>query len=151
GPIRNLNVDALHLNLYNRLVVLDPRHPFAINPLDVPKTDGKRAVNHLEYIFGALLEANVTPMQKALLRSILRAIVIGFPEPTLQTIQDLITNGPEDYRQYIEKLPQDLQEFFNNEWKDYDRTRGELKWRIRLVMENDLIRRMFSAPKTRFN
>src|SRR5262249_9586670 len=138
GPIRNLNLDALHLNLYNRLVVLDPHQPFAINPLDVPKTDVKRAVNHLEYIFGALLEANVTPKQKSLLRSILRAIVIGFPDPTLQTVQDIINNGLDGYRQYIQKLPPDLQDFFNKEWKDYDATRSELKWRIRLVMENDL-------------
>src|SRR5262249_58641365 len=79
-PIRNLC-------LGNRLVLLDARQPFAINPLDVPRADPKRAVNHLEYIFGALLEANVTPMQKSLLRSILRAVVIGFPQPTLQPIQ----------------------------------------------------------------
>src|SRR5262249_32437823 len=151
GPIRNLDLDAQNPNLHNRLVVLDPRHPFAINPLDVPKTDVKRAVNHLEYIFGALLEANVTPKQKSLLRSILRAIVIGFPDPTLQTVQDIINNGLDGYRQYIQKLPPDLQDCFNKEWKDYDATRSELKWRIRLVMENDLIRRMFSAPRTCFN
>src|SRR5262249_30259213 len=84
-------------------------------------------------------------------RTILRAVVIGFPEPTLQTIQDIITNGPEGYRQHIAQLPPDLQEFFNNEWKDYDRTRGELKWRMRYLLENDLMRRMFSAPRTRFN
>ena len=144
APIRNLA-------LGDRLIVLDPEHPFAINPLDVPKTDVRRAVSMLEYIFSVLLEANVTPMQKALLRSILRAVVIAFPEPTLQTIQDIITSGPAKYRPYIDKLPPDLHEFFNNEWRDYDRTRNELKWRFRLLLENDLIRQMFSAPKTRFH
>jgi type IV secretory pathway VirB4 component len=144
GPVRNLA-------LGDRLVVLDPRQPFAINPLDVEKTDIRRAVNHLEYIFGALLEADVTPMQKALLRTILRAVIIAFPKPTLRTVQDIITNGPSAYKEHIQRLPPDLQGFFTNEWKDYDRTRGELKWRFRLLMENDLIRNMFSAPHTRFN
>jgi type IV secretory pathway VirB4 component len=142
-PVRNLA-------LGDRLVVLDHRQPFAINPLDVPKTDVRRAVNHLEYIFGALLEANVTPMQKALLRTILRAVIIAFPNPNLHTIQDIITNGPSPYKEYIDQLPPDLQEFFTKEWKDYDRTRGELKWRFRLLLENDLIKKMFSAPQTRF-
>ncbi len=145
GPVRKCA-------LGDRLVVLDPlaQTPFAINPLDVPKTDVRRAVDVLEYIFGVLLEAGVTPKQKALLRSILRAIVIGFPDPTLRTIQDIITVGPRKYQTHIDKLPADLQEFFNQEWKDYDSTRSELKWRMRLLLENDLIQRMFSAPRNRF-
>src|SRR6266536_678594 len=115
----DLTAPIRELALGTRLIVLDPHNPFAINPLDVPKTDVKRAVNHLEYIFGALLEANVTPKQKALLRSILRAVVIGFPNPTLQTVQDLINHGPRPYQRYIDQLPEDLQLFFNKEWGDY--------------------------------
>src|SRR6266702_2532683 len=76
APIRNL---ALY---HDALIVLDPNQPFAINPLDVPKTDIIRAINNLEYIFGAILEATATPMQKALLRTILRAVIIAFPNPT---------------------------------------------------------------------
>src|SRR5262245_59867110 len=66
-PVRNLA-------LKERLIVLSPQSPFAINPLDVPKTDVKRAVNQLEYIFGALLGASVTPKQQSFLRSLLRAL-----------------------------------------------------------------------------
>jgi type IV secretory pathway VirB4 component len=143
GPIRNLD-------LQDRLVILDPRQPFAINPLDVPKDDVRKAVNNLEYIFGVLLDASVTPMQKSLLRSILRAVVTAFPEPTLHTIWELIIRGPAQFREYIDRLPDDLREVFTTEWKSYDRTRSELKWRMRLLLENDLIRKMFGAPKTRF-
>jgi type IV secretory pathway VirB4 component len=42
-----------HLDLGERLIVLD-EEPFAINPLDVPKTDVRRAVNFLEYIFDSI-------------------------------------------------------------------------------------------------
>lgn len=144
GPIRELD-------LGHRLVVLSPSVPFAINPLSVPKTDVKRAVNQLEYVFGALLDATTTPKQKALLRTILRAVVTGFPDPTLHTVQNIINKGPAPYTTYIQQLPPDLQDFFNNEWKSYESTCTELKWRIRLVMENDLVRKMFSAPRTRFD
>src|ERR1700680_3925349 len=76
-----------HLNLGLRLIVLDPADtPFALNPLAVPKTDTKRAVDQVEYIFGAMLGASVTPKQQALLRSLLRACIIGIPDPTLLTI-----------------------------------------------------------------
>jgi transposase len=58
---------------------------------------------------------------------------------------------PSRYKGYIANLPPDLQEFFENEWRDYDATRSELKWRIRLVLENELVRTIFSAPRTRLN
>jgi hypothetical protein len=92
----------------------------------------------LEYVFGALLDASVTPKQKSFLRSILRATIIAFPEPSLRTIQHLVTNGWKKYESYIPQLPADLQDFFNIEWKDYDATRNELKWRIRLLFENPM-------------
>ena len=141
-----------HLNLGERLIVLD-EEPFAINPLDVPKTDVRRAVNFLEYIFGSLLDANVTPKQKSLVRSVLRAVIVGFPNPTLHLVRNIISLSPIELRRYqsnINQLPPDLQDFFNLEWKDYDTTRNELKWRMRLLLENDLIQRMFGATETRF-
>jgi hypothetical protein len=151
----DLTDEVRHLNLGSRLIVLDPeKAPFALNPLDVEKADIKRAVNQVEYIFGAMLEASVTPKQKGLLRSLLRACVMGIPNSTVLTIQDLIISGPENYRHYIQHLPPDLQHLFdtskNGEWHSYDATLNELKWRMRLLLESDLIKQIFLAPKTRF-
>ena len=139
------------LALGDRLVVLDPHFPFAINPLDVPRTNVKRAVNQLEYIFGVLLDATVTPKQRAFLRSILRAAIISLPDPTIYTIRKLIVSGWNEYEQYIPQLPHDLQDFFYVEWRDYDATRSELKWRFRLLFENDIVIKLFGATRTRFN
>ena len=146
GPISQLK------HLKDRLIIIDPTNPIAINPLDVPKQNIRTAVAHLEYIFSALLEAKITPKQQALFRSVLRALLIAFPNPTLETFRDVIANGVASYRSCLTKLPPDLQEFFAKEFdRDYDTTRNELIWRLRLLMENDVIRAMFSAPVSKFN
>jgi len=137
-----------HLSLGDRLLVLDPREPFAINPLDVSKTNITYAVDQLLYIFGALLDANVTPMQEAFLRPLLRALVIAHPKPTLATLQRIISSGPKGQ---FNELPPDLQEFFDVEWSDFAATRSQLKWRMRLLLENELIRNIFSASETKFH
>lgn len=139
------------LNLGDRLVLFDPREPFAINPLDVPRNDIKRAVNLLEYIFSGLLDAQATAKQTGFLRSILRAVILAVPNPTLSTVQDVISNGPQKYKNEIRNLPPDLQDLFGSEWKTYENTREELKWRLRLLMENDIVRNIFNAPQTRFD
>jgi hypothetical protein len=141
GPIRKLD-------LGDRLIVLDPRQSLALNPLDVSHENVTQATDQLLYIFGALLDAEVTAMQEAFLRPLLRAIVVAHPEPTLATLQRIITNGPKG--QFTD-LPPDLQEFFEVEWSDYVTTRNQLKWRMRLLLDNPLIRKLFSAPKTRLH
>jgi hypothetical protein len=139
------------LALGKRLVVLDPDHPFAINPLDVDKTDVKRAINQIEYIFAVLLDAQVTPKQQSFLRALLRALIIGFPNPNLETINQLVLYGWKDYEQYIPNLPRELQHFFYVQWKNYDATRSELQWRLGLLTEDPLVQKMFCAPRTRYN
>lgn len=155
-PKGDLTNAIRNLALGNLLVTLDPTFvPFAINPLDVSKTDTKRAVDQIEYIFGAILGAGITPKQQALLRSLLRACIIGIPSPTLLTVQDLLIRGPEPYHSHIKSLPSDLQYLFDTGrkggWSTYDTTRNELNWRLQLLLEIDIIRTMFTAPKTRFN
>ncbi|QHP67431.1 hypothetical protein EI171_08315 [Bradyrhizobium sp. LCT2] len=155
-PKGDLTNSIRNLALGNLLVTLDPTFvPFAINPLDVPKTDTKRAVDQIEYIFGAILGTGITPKQQALLRSLLRACILCIPNATLLTVQDLLIRGPESQRSHFQSLPPDLQYLFdtskNGGWSTYDSTRNELNWRVQLLLEIDIIRTMFSAPKTRFN
>lgn len=143
-PIRNLA-------LGDRLIVLDPDHPFPLNPLDVKNGDIEHAISTIEYILGALLEAKITPKQKAFFDSLLHAVLLAFPDPTLLTIQSLLNHGPTEYASHIQNLPDDLKYFFNEEWSDYDATRVELKWRLRRIMGNQLSKKLFSAPKTLFD
>jgi hypothetical protein len=146
NPIRELT------DLQDDLIIIDPDNPIALNPLDVPKTDVRKAVAQLEYLFSALLASKITPKQQTLFRSVLRALIIGFDYPTLETFKDIIVNGVKNYRTQIDRLPPDLQDFFTKEFdRDYSDTRNELVWRLRLLMENDLIRVMLNAPVTRFD
>ena len=148
-PIRDLKA------LEDRYVIIDPdpEHPVAINPLDIPKTDVSLAVGNLEYIFSSLLESKMTALQTVLFRSVLRALIIAFPNPTLETFRDLISNGFGKYEQYIQKLPHDLQDFFYTEFntKIYEDRKREIVWRLRLLLENDTVRSMMLAVRTRFD
>jgi hypothetical protein len=88
-PIRNLK------DLCDRLVIIDPdpQNPVAIKPLDIAHVDLAQSVDLLEYFFGSLLEFKMTAMQTTLFRSVLRALVVAFPQPTLETFRDLLANG----------------------------------------------------------
>lgn len=135
--------------LGDRLVVLDPEEPFAICPFDVPKTNISLAADQILYLFSALMETAITPMQQSLMRPIIRALIIGHPAPTFETFHEVIYEGMQP--EVLENIPSDLKRWFIREWDSYARTRGEIKWRLQLLLENDLFRAMFSAPKTKFN
>src|ERR1051326_4315956 len=64
-PKGDLTKAIKKLDLGHRFILVDPTEPFALNPLGVPKSDIKRAVNQIEYIFGAMLGAETTPKQRA--------------------------------------------------------------------------------------
>lgn len=132
-----------------RLIVLDPEEPFAICPFDVPKTNISVAADQIIYLFSALLDTAISPMQQSLLRPIIRALIIGHPTPSMETFQEVIYDGMP--KEVLANLPSDLTRFFQREWENYARTRSEIKWRLQLLLENDLFRTMFSAPKTKFN
>jgi hypothetical protein len=141
-------------DIQDRLIVIDPdpQNPVAINPLDIAHADLTQSVDLLEYLFGSLLEFKMTAMQTTLFRSVLRALVLGFPHPTLETFRDLLTNGYEKYASYIATLPPDLQDFFRNDFneRNYADRRREVLQRLRLLLDNDTMRAMLTASSTRF-
>lgn len=147
-PIRGLT------ELQDRLIVIDPdpQNPVAINPLDIGQSDLAQSVDLLEYLFASLLEFKMTAMQTTLFRSVLRALVIVFPNPTLETFRDLLTNGYDKYKELIAALPLDLQDFFYKDFneKSYVDRRREVLQRLRLLLDNDTMRAMLTAASTRF-
>jgi len=147
-PIRRLK------EVQDRLIIIDPdpQDPVAINPLDIAHTNLTQSVDLLEYLFASLLEFKMTAMQTTLFRSVLRALVMAFPHPTLETFRDLLTNGYEKYRDHIAKLPHDLQDFFHKDFneKGYADRRREVLQRLRLLLDNETMRAMLTATSTRF-
>ncbi|HZK89265.1 MAG TPA: TraM recognition domain-containing protein [Stellaceae bacterium] len=147
-PIRRLG------SIQDRLIVIDPdpQNPVAINPLDIGQANIAQSVDLLEYLFASLLEFKMTAMQTTLFRSVLRALVVGFPNPTLETFRDLLANGYEKYAVHIEKLPSDLREFFHRDFneRNYVDRRREVLQRLRLLLDNDTMRAMLTAATTRF-
>jgi hypothetical protein len=147
-PIRGL------AEIQDRLVIIDPdpQNPVAINPLDIARTDLAQSVDLLEYLFASLLEFKMTAMQTTLFRSVLRALVIGFPNPTLETFRDLLTNGYDKYKEHIAALPPDLQDFFYKDFneKGYADRRREVLQRLRLLLDNETMRAMLTAATTKF-
>src|SRR6266568_3752236 len=67
-----------------------------------------------------------------------RTLVTAFPDPTLDTFRDVLTNGWEKYEPYIKKLSPDLQDFFYKEFNErmYADRRREVVQRLRLLLDN---------------
>src|SRR5947207_2683371 len=98
GAVRNWNIGE-------ELVVLDPEEPFAICPFDVPKTNISLAADQIIYLFSALLDTAISPMQQSLLRPIIRALIIGHPAPSMETFQEVIYDGMP--KEVLSNLPAD--------------------------------------------
>jgi hypothetical protein len=136
----------------DRYVVIDPRYT-GINPLDVDVSDITQATERLEYVFSSILEAKITPLQSVLFRNVLRALVEGFPTPTLQTFRNILLDGFEPYKEYVNNLQSDLQAFFYKQFntKTYRDRAGEVLSRLDLLLTNEHIKRMLLIPKSNFN
>ena len=149
NPVRNLKA------IEDRLIIIDPdpTNPVAINPLDIAHADLAQSIDLLEYLFASLLEFKMTAMQTTLFRSVLRALVTAFPNPSLETFRDLLTNGIAKYAEHIKKLPPDLQDFFYNDFpeRNYADRRREVLQRLRLLLDNETMRAMLTATQTRFH
>ncbi|MBK3666197.1 type IV secretion system DNA-binding domain-containing protein [Bradyrhizobium diazoefficiens] len=138
--------------LRGRTIVIDPKYPIGINPLDIPKTDINKTVELLEYIFEGLLQFKFTPTQQYLFRRVIRAVITVFPNPTLDTVRNILMWDSKHFADYIEKMEPDLQDFFR---KDYESEnirgrRREVIQRISLLLEDDAMRAMLTATKTDF-
>jgi hypothetical protein len=152
GPIKELAA------VKERLVLIEPNpnFPLALNPLDIPRANINHVISLLEYIFSALLDAKMTSLQMTLFRTVLPAIVQTIPNATLQTFNEIITNGVARYEQQFAALPENERAFFYDKEtgflsKTYVDTRNQLIWRLRFLMTNPVIKQMFSAPKTKLD
>src|ERR1700722_15777968 len=88
-----------------------------------------------------------------LLKAVLRSLITVFPNPTLSTFQELLApQGEKKFAEQIKRLEPDLQTFFANEYntENIRARRQEVLQRLRSLLDHDLLRSMFLAPKTTF-
>lgn len=152
--------------LSERVVIVDPTDiafPVSLNLFDWSGNAGtgandverekllNAAVSLYEYIFGALLGAELTMRQGVIFKYIAR-LMLEIPDATIHTLADLMQHG-ERYKLHMARLQGSARDFF--ETRFFDRSFGETKKQIltRLwgVLSHATLERMFGAPKNKID
>jgi hypothetical protein len=140
--------------------------PIALNLFDVGMGDGqpytpaeregfRNAVLALyEYIFSALLSAELTSRQNTLFQFTIE-LLLTIPSATIDTFIDLMQpGGLTQFEQYLPALDSDARRFFElkfNSSKDHGRTKELVVDRLFAVKRVRTLARMFAAPKSKFD
>lgn len=150
--------------LHGRLIVVNPReieHPFALplfqskryaDPAEAEQMQNS-AVSLLQYVFTALLDAELTTYQATLLGFVIRLCMV-IPNATIFTLRDVLEDiGP--FRQHVDQLSDTAQRFFETQYDSkhgqYIKTRTEVVQKLYGILEYDAFTRMFSSPRSRFD
>ena len=138
------------INSYRSMtdVVLIEPATAAINPLQLGAST--RSLEFLEYIFSALLETAMTPLQKTLFRSVL-TLLLKVPNATLETFRQVLTTGWKPFESYVLQCDRSTQDFFMAKPAEFDgstykETKQQVLWRLRLILSNEYLRQIFTSP-----
>jgi hypothetical protein len=109
------------------------------------------AIALYEYLFGALLGADLTQKQRVVFRYLARLLMV-VPGATIYTLMEFMEN-PEKTKPYVEKLDPTIQRFFATQFysSTFDSTRQQILNRLWGVLENRALSRMFSHPQNKLN
>jgi len=149
----------------NRLTILDPADtewPLRLNLFDINRARidrlslGQReeilagVIELYQYIFGALLGADLTAKQSVVFR-FLAQLMITIPDATIHTLIELLKD-PSPYVRHLDQLPPTARTFltehlFANKDSEYRETRRQVLRRLFHVLSNPTFERMFSHPK----
>jgi hypothetical protein len=154
-------------DILDRVVLIYPKdlkHPPALNLFDFgqdrlseySEVDREMllngAVSLYEYMFGAVLGADLTAKQGVIFGYLARLLLV-VPGATITTLIDFLED-PEKVRAYLPKLNHSLtRRFFDAQFfnKSFDETRQQILYRIYHVMQNETIARMFQNPRNKVN
>jgi hypothetical protein len=153
-------------SLASRIVVIDPtdvEHPPALNMFDINQERfGKYNVAAREqilngvielydYIFGALLGAELTQKQSVIFRYLAR-LMLTIPGATIHDLIRLMTDAT-PYLPAIEALPPSVRAFFTLEFSDksFAATKKQILRRLWGILENPTFERMFTAAENRID
>jgi hypothetical protein len=166
--IEGLKVFAPGQPLEGKLVTIDAEDvewPIALNLFDVgieqtqrytpAEREGFRnAVLALyEYIFSALLSAEMTSRQHTLFNFTIE-LLLSIPSATLDTLIDLMQpGGLAQFEQHLPTLDSDARRFFELKFnsKEFDRTKEQVVDRLFAVKRIRTLSRMFAASKSKFD
>jgi hypothetical protein len=166
--IEGLKIFAPGERLDGKLVTIDAEDiewPTALNLFDVridetqsysiAEREGFRnAVLALyEYIFSALLSADLTSRQNTLFYFTIE-LLLSIPSATLDTLIDLMQpRGLDQFKHHLSKLDPDARRFFELKFnsKEFDKTKEQVVDRLFAVKRIKTLSRMFSAPQSKFD
>lgn len=154
----------------DRLIILDPADtdwPLRLNLFDVNRDTiaalprGEREqllagiIELYEYIFGALLGAELTQKQSVVF-SFLAQLMLAIPNATIHTLRQLLED-PTPYWTHIETLPTTARTFLtehlfasskrSQKTNDYNATRSQILRRLYGILSNPAFERIFSHPR----
>jgi type IV secretory pathway VirB4 component len=152
--------------LSERLVLIDPTdidNPPALNLFDFGLKRLDRysslerekllngAIALYEYLFGALLGAELTQKQGVIFRYLAR-LMLAVPGATIRTLMRFMED-PETTRKYLAALDGTSRHFFESQFfsKAFDNTRQQILTRPWGVLSNTVLDRMFSNEKNKLD
>jgi predicted ATPase len=155
-----------------RLVLVDPvdsvTHPLALNMFDTSAYDStsdpiafERQINsvveQLNFVFSSIFDSELTDKQNLLFNFCIR-LLLTIPRATIFTFVDLLDNGIDEYKEYVNQLPDLARKFFFNDFSRTDRsaagytnTRKEVSRRLYSLLETPSISRIFKSPENKLN
>jgi DNA helicase HerA-like ATPase len=166
--IEGLKVFAPGQRLDGKLVTIDAEDvewPIALNLFDVgidqtrsysaadQEAFRNSVLSQYEYIFSALLSAEMTSRQHTLFQATIE-LLLSIPSATLDTLIDLMQpGGIKKYQNVVSTLDPDIQRFFELKFNTSEagKTKEQVVDRLFAVKRNRTLARMFSAPKSKLD
>jgi len=150
----------------DRIVLIDPNdieHPPCLNLFDfglqraTQYTPVEReklingAISLYEYLFGALLGAELTMRQGVIFRYLARLMMV-VPGGTIHTFMEFMEN-PETTHPYLGKLDTHARHFFETQFPSpaFKDTRQQILARLWGVLSNSVLERMFANPQNKLD
>ena len=160
--IRNIVGLSALSDMADRVVLIDPNdieHPPCLNLFDFgldrlshyDPVEREKLINGAialyEYMFGALLGADLTQRQGVIFRYLARLLMV-VPNATIHTLREFM-ESPEKTRPYLSKLDPTSKLFFETQFfaSVYDDTRQQILTRLWGVISNSVLARMFSHTR----
>lgn len=134
-----------------RLVYIGPENLIPLNVFDMKSTNTEAAVELINNIFSAGLDAETTPRQTPFINNCIRLLLDS--GETIKTLYELMQTRtlPERFKPLVSKLGELGQQFFLKggfESSEYKDTRGQILWRLDALLNNPYIVEMFCQEKT---
>lgn len=150
--------------LADRLLVIDPNdveYPVSLNMFDTQRerlgtlrpVDREKILNGTidlyEYLFGAVLGAELTARQGMLFKYLAR-LMLQIPDATIHTFREIMENG-ERFKPYMAELPPTARAFFETRFFDrsFNETKKQILNRLWGVLSNATFDRMFSHKRNK--